>query len=134
MPSNEETATPGGVWPPTARAERSAAPPLLGQDTARSDGTQHGQLGPSGLQDGQGSVCAAGDAQHLTGPGLMSRAETAALCRGAAALICQRGWDPLAESWSQVGPLPMDVAIFSVAEARGHDRLEEVLDAVLTHI
>jgi hypothetical protein len=105
-----------------------------GQATAHRDATRHGQLGPSGLRDGQGSICATGDAQHVTGPGPVSRAEAAALCRRAAALIGQRGWDPLAESWSQVGALPMDVAIFSVAEARGFEHLDDILDAVLTHI
>jgi serine/threonine-protein kinase RsbW len=118
----------------TRQAEHPGIPPLRGQAAARRDGSQHGQPGPSGPQDGQGSVPANGDAQHLTCPGPVSRAETAALLSGAAALIGQRGWDPLTECWSRMGPLPMDVAIFSVAEARGHDRLDEVLDAVLTHI
>ena len=118
----------------TRQAGHPGSPPLRGQATACRDGTQHDQLERSRLQDGQGSVSAIGDAQHLTGPGPTSRAETAALCRGAAALIHQRGWDPLAESWSPVGPLPMDVAIFSIAEARGHDHLDDILDAVLTHI
>ena len=69
-----------------------------------------------------------------TDHGPASRAEAASLCRGAATLIRERGWDPLAESWSPVGPLPMDVAIFSVAENRGYEHLDDILDVVLTHI
>src|SRR5215469_14200755 len=94
--------------------------------------TQHHQQGLPGLRNGQESVPASGDVQHAVGHGSASRAETASLCRGAATLIRQRGWNPLAESWSPVGPLPMDVAIYSVAQARSFEHLDEILDAVLT--
>jgi hypothetical protein len=56
------------------------------------------------------------------------------VCRCAAALIQELGWDPLAETCNAAGPLPMDVAISSVTEARGYDRPDDILDAALTHI
>ena len=56
------------------------------------------------------------------------------MCRSAAALIHELGWDPLAETWNTAGPLPMDVAIFSVTEAGGYERPDDILDAVLTRI
>jgi len=96
--------------------------------------TQHHQQGLPGLQNDQESVPVGGDVQHAVGHGPACRAETASLCRDAAMLIQQRGWNPLAESRSPVGPLPMDVAIYSIAEARGYEHLDDILDTVLTHI
>jgi hypothetical protein len=95
---------------------------------------QHHLQGPPGLESGRESGSADSDFRHAVDHSPASRAETASLCRGAATLIRQRGWDPLAESWSPVGPLPMDVAIFSVAENRGCEHLDDILDVVLTHI
>jgi anti-sigma regulatory factor (Ser/Thr protein kinase) len=118
----------------TRQAGRPGSPPLRGLSTARRDGTHHRQLRPSGLLAGEEAACADGDAYPAAERGRISGAETAALCRSAAALIQQRGWDPLAESWSRVGPLPMDVAIYSAAEARGYEDLDDILDAALTHI
>jgi len=75
-----------------------------------------------------------GDDLHAAGAEGIPATETASLCRCAAALIRVLGWDPLVESWDAAGPLPMDVAISAVTEARGYDRPDDILDAVLTHI
>jgi anti-sigma regulatory factor (Ser/Thr protein kinase) len=83
---------------------------------------------------GQATATVNGHGQQAARNGGMPAAETASVCRGAAALIHELGWDPFAESWNRAGPLPMDVAIFLVTEARGHDCPDGILDAVLTHI
>jgi serine/threonine-protein kinase RsbW len=75
-----------------------------------------------------------GDDLHAAGAEGIPATETASLCRSAAALIRVLGWDPLVESRDAAGPLPMDVAISAVTQARGYDRPDDILDAVLTHI
>ena len=75
-----------------------------------------------------------GDGRYLTGADGIAAIEAASVCRCAAALIRMLGWDPLVESREVTGPLPMDVAISAVIEARGYDLPDDILDVVLTHI
>ena len=114
----------------TGRAGHCGGPLPPDPAAAHRDGA--GQLRPQ--PPGQVTATAGGDARQAAGNGGIPAAETASVCRSAAALIHELGWDPLAETWDTAGPLPMDVAIFSVTEARGYDRPDGILDAVLTHI
>jgi anti-sigma regulatory factor (Ser/Thr protein kinase) len=74
------------------------------------------------------------DAGRGEGNGGIPALDAASVCRNAAALIHELGWDPLAETWNTAGPLPMDVAIFSATEAGGYERPDDILDVVLTHV
>lgn len=112
------------------RADDSDGPLLRDPAAAHYDGVEQLQPQPPG----EVAATASGHAQQPKGKGGIPAAETASVCRSAATLIHELGWDPLAESWNATGPLPMDVAIFSVTEARGYDRPDGILDAVLTHI
>jgi anti-sigma regulatory factor (Ser/Thr protein kinase) len=108
-------------------------PPARNQATARRGGARQGQPEPCQLT-GEVTVAVSDDERRAAGAGGIPAAETALVCRSAAALIHGLGWDPLAESWNTAGPLPMDIAIFRAAEARGHGHLDDILDVVLTHI
>jgi anti-sigma regulatory factor (Ser/Thr protein kinase) len=114
----------------TGRADHCDSP--LPRDPAAAHRDDAEQL--RSQPPGQVTATASGDAQQTTVNGGIPAVETASVCRSAAALIHELGWDPLAETWNTAGPLPMDVAIFSVTEARGYDRPDGILDAVLTHI
>jgi len=118
----------------TGRADHPDRLPPRNPATAHRGGAEQHQPQPPGQPAGEVTATASGDAQQAADNGGIPAVETASVCRSAAALIYELGWDPLAETWNTAGPLPMDVAIFSVTEARGYDRPDDILDAVLTHI
>ena len=114
----------------TGRARHCDSPPTQNQATARPGGTEQYQT----RQPGQPPGATRDDSHQAAGTGGIEAEQTASVCRCAAALIHELGWDPLAETCNTAGPLPMDVAIFTVTEARGYSHPDDILDAVLTHI
>jgi len=118
----------------TGRPDQPAGPPSRNQASVNGEGVDPRQVRPPGRQASDVIAAASDEERQATGTGGIPAAETASVCRSAAALIHGLGWDPLAESWNEAGPLPMDVAIFSVTEARGYEHPDDILDTVLTHI
>jgi anti-sigma regulatory factor (Ser/Thr protein kinase) len=118
----------------TGRARQPDSPSRRDPAAAHRDGAERSQPQPPGAPADEVTTTASGNGQQSAGNGGIPAMETASLCRSAAALIREVGWDPLAETWNTAGPLPMDVAIFSVTESRGYDHPGDILDAVLTHI
>jgi anti-sigma regulatory factor (Ser/Thr protein kinase) len=118
----------------TGRAGHSGSPPPPNQANAARGGLQQREPRPSGQPTSEATAAASDHGHQAAGTSAIPAAEIASVCRCAAALIQELGWDPLAETCNAAGPLPMDVAIFSVTEARGYDRPDDILDAVLTHI
>jgi serine/threonine-protein kinase RsbW len=105
-----------------------------GQASAGYGCSEQCQAQPPRQRAGKVAGARLGDGLHVTGAEGIPATETASVCRCAAALIRVLGWDPLVESRDVTGPLPMDVAISAVTEARGYDRPDDILDAVLTHV
>jgi serine/threonine-protein kinase RsbW len=105
-----------------------------GRARARCGCVEQRQALPPGQRANKTADARPGDGLHVTGAGGIPATNTASVCRCAAALIRVLGWDPLVESWEVTGPLPMDVAISAVTEARGYECPDDILDAVLTHI
>jgi anti-sigma regulatory factor (Ser/Thr protein kinase) len=118
----------------TGRAGHSDSPPPQNQESARRGGSEQCQARPPDQTTGEVAAAADDDSRQAAGTGGIPATQTASVCRCGAALIRGLGWDPLAETWSTAGPLPMEVAIFTVTEARGYDHPNDILDAVLTHI
>lgn len=105
-----------------------------GRASAGCDCAEQRQAQPPRQRAGKAASARPGNGLHVTGAEGIPAMETASVCRCAAALIRGLGWDPLVESRDVTGPLPMDVAISAVTEARGYDCPDDILDAVLTHI
>jgi len=117
----------------TGRADHSESPPTQNQASSRG-GSEQCQARQPGQTTGEVTAAADDDSHQAAGTGGIPAPQTASICRCAAALIHELGWDPLAETCNAAGPLPMDVAIFTVTEARGYDHPDDILDAALTHI
>jgi anti-sigma regulatory factor (Ser/Thr protein kinase) len=105
-----------------------------GRASAGCDCAEQRQAQPPRQRAGKAAGARPGNGLHVTGAKGIPAMETASVCRCAAALMRGLGWDPLVESRDVTGPLPMDVAISAVTEARGYDCPDDILDAVLTHI
>jgi serine/threonine-protein kinase RsbW len=118
----------------TGRASHPDGWPFRNRPSAGCGCAEQSQERAPSHRAGKAAGARPDDGLHVTGAGRLPATETASVCRCAAALIRGLGWDPLAESRDATGPLPMDVAISAVTEARGYDCPDDILDAALTHI